>query len=192
MTKTINEGNYYQFTLKGKPQIGEARGLFIKFANHDRDNPIMIAMHEVAPGFGGIFPYMHLELLPPLLKKAGITYELLPSMKVFSGRSERIAYCSATNILLVPGAQIDLSEKTDLTRFILDKQPIQQSTAVGEFNLNPPTAMIHGRSAYPKIGCQYLTPTIMNKIRAFIADHSKPVVKKKVVKPIKETYLNIK
>ena len=35
----------------------------------------------------------------------------------------------------------------------------------------------------PQIGCQLLTPTIMNKIRAFIAEHSKPVVKKKVVKP---------
>lgn len=188
----ILEGKYYRFTLNGVSQIGEAYCRYIGFTNHSKCNPIMIALHKAAPYHGGIFPSMVLDELPPFLEKAGITYELLPTLKVFPSRNEYIAYDHLTNTLAVPGGQINLSEKTDLTRFILDKQPIQQSTAVGEFDLNPPTAMLHGRYAYPKIGCQILTPTIMDKIRAFINEHSKPVVKKKVVKPIKETYLNIK
>lgn len=195
MSKTIQYGKYYQFTLNGKTQIGEARGSFIKFANHDHDNPIMIAMHKVAPDSGGIFPAMDIQDLPPFLKKAGITYKPLPSMKVFPGREEHIAYCGPTNTLIVPAAApIDLSEKTPLTSFILDDVPIQETFRIGDNNLYPSAKIIKGRPICTKIGCQTLTPDIMNKIRAFITKHSKPIVKKQSsrTKQVKDNYLNIK
>ena len=194
----IKYGKYYLFTLNGKSQIGEAKRTnpkysFIRFANHKKNNPIMIAMHKAAPDSNGIFPAMDMQELPPFLKKAGITYKLLPSMKMFPGREEHIAYCGPTNTLIVPGAApIDLSEKTPLTSFILDGTPITQDLYVAGYDLRYPR--FNKGNAYPTIGCQTLTPDIMNKIRAFITKHSKPIVKKQSsrTKQVKDNYLNIK
>jgi len=191
----IKYGKYYLFTLNGESQIGEAKYSYIKFANHKKNNPIMIAMHKAAPDSNGIFPAMAIQDLPPFLKKAGITYKPLPSMKVFPRREECISYCGPTNTLLVPGAApIDLSEKTPLTRFILDDVPIQETFRIGDNNLYPSAEIINGRPICTKIGCQTLTPDIMNNIRAFIAKHSKPIVKKQSsrTKQVKDNYLNIK
>lgn len=189
----IKYGKYYLFTLNGESQIGEAKYSFIRFANHKKNNPIMIAMHKAAPDSNGIFPAMDIQDLPPFLKKAGITYKPLPSMKVFPYREEHIAYCGPTNTLIVPGsAPIDLSEKTPLTSFILDRTPITQDLYVAGYDLRYPR-FAQGY-AYPTIGCQSLTPDIMNKIRAFITKHSKPIVKKQTsrTKQVKDNYLNIK
>lgn len=189
----IKYGKYYLFTLNGKSQIGEAKYSFIRFANHKSNNPIMIAMRKATPDSSGIFPAMDIQELPPFLKKAGITYKLLPSMKVFPDREEHIAYYGPTNTLIVPGAApIDLSKKTPITSFILDRTPITRDLYVAGHDLRYPR-FVQGY-AYPTIGCKSLTPDIMNNIRAFIAKHSKPIVKKQTsrTKQVKDNYLNIK
>lgn len=97
---SIKPGNYYQFKLDGKYQIGQAQQRFIKFIDHVEDNPIMIAMHKVIKS-DGCFPWKDVELLPEYFKKAGITYSLLPTLKVFPNRDETIAYSPAINVLKI-------------------------------------------------------------------------------------------
>lgn len=83
--------------------------------------------------------------------------------------------------------EIDLSKSTMLTRFILDGAPITHSLTVGDYTLKQTSSR-----QFATIGCQVLTPTIMDKIRNFITKHSKPTVKKKSTSKVKESYLNIK